>query len=230
MKPSNILLKADFQFPADLPEGHFIGIASLSKVIDKQGDMVGQGAFTKTLKEHGSQRPLYWWHSRNVLLGRAYDIESTSDGLVTKGEIYLNGDFNKNVLQAMRDGIVNEMSVGGGIIKSETRLMGKKSYRYLSELSLTEISLVPMMEAANPESVVTAVKSVVGCSNVTNAEFLKYLCNSNDNKFIDYVYQVCLEKIPTAKSQKPVTKTTQDKQPGNNFFEHLSKLMEEIYG
>jgi HK97 family phage prohead protease len=226
MFADNIILKADFDFPQNLPEGHFVGIANMAKIIDKHGEMIGSGAFTKTLKEHGDQRPLYWWHFKNSLIGRAYDIQNTSAGLITKGEIYLNGEQNKNILQAMRDGTVTEMSVGGRVIKSETRVQNGKSYRYLSEVSLSEISLMPMLEAANPDSLITAVKSEVGCSGETNVEFLKYLCKSNDKEFIGYVYQVCLKKMPTDINRKPVAKSTFVEQPGNAFFKELAKIME----
>lgn len=126
--------------------------------VDHDGDVIIQGAFTKTIKERG-------FEGKNSIVHLADHIMST-DNLMGKPKLfelrdggYFETTFSKttkanDVLQLYMDGVINQHSFGFKTIKAEN----KKGYREIQEVMIYEISTVVL--GANSETPFTGFKSI----------------------------------------------------------------------
>lgn len=135
--------------------------------VDLGGDLVIQGAFSKTINERwaGGQRndiKVLWQHNHTMPLGLPIHLEEDSKGLYTVSKISKT-DWGDRALQLAIDKVVDKMSIGYSVIKDEFTNDG---YRKLQELKLFEYSLVtfPM----NTDADVLGVKSLQDMAQLTN--------------------------------------------------------------
>ena len=132
-------------------QGTFTGLASVYGNKDLGGDVVEQGAFTKTIADKGGEVPILWQHDSREPIGMAKLMDS-SEGLRIIGELAI--DSSPVALKAyglIKKRILKGLSIGYDVIRDEV----KDKTRLLKELKLWEISLVtfPMNELATVNSV-----------------------------------------------------------------------------
>lgn len=127
---------------------------------DYQADRIKKGAYAKTLAAwrggRGRVIPLVDQHSyRSVFdaLGKLEEAEEKEYGLWTTFSVIdePNGD---RLLKRIKAGIVNALSIGYEIVKSEQAREGGEAVRIITELSLREISAV--LWPAQPEALIDA--------------------------------------------------------------------------
>lgn len=121
--------------------------------IDSYGDIIEQGAFTKTIQENRNRIKVLWQHETDEPIGKPIDMYEDSVGLFVKAQISMT-DVGRNAMVLMRDGVIDEMSIGYDVIKDEYR--GRN--RILKELRLWEFS--PVTFAANEKAKITSAKSL----------------------------------------------------------------------
>lgn len=138
----------------DLDEGTFEGYASVFGNVDDGGDVIEPGAFTKTLQERGGRIKICWNHDPYEPIGTPISMTEDSKGLLVKGKISKTRR-GMDVLTLMRDGVINELSIGYSLIKH--KMDGR--IRKITELKLWEFS--PVTWAMNPQAQILGVKSVM---------------------------------------------------------------------
>jgi len=136
-------------------EGIFTGYAStFTDVPDSYGDVVDRGAFKKTLKEDKNRIKHLWNHSAMEPIGKPLEISEDEKGLLVKGKLSLGVQRAREVLALMKDGVINEMSIGYDTITEQV----VKGIRHLKEVKLYDVS--PVTFAANPTALIIDVKAV----------------------------------------------------------------------
>lgn len=149
------LIRKAVEFKADdvdVDSGTFQGHASTFGNVDSDGDVIEKGAFKKTIQESGHRVKVFFEHFN--LIGRPMEMREDDHGLFVKGKISKT-TLGSDVLTLMRDGALNEMSIGFQIVKE---VFDKAAnVRRIKELRLWEFSLVPW--GANDQALVTGVKS-----------------------------------------------------------------------
>jgi len=129
------------------------GYAAYFGNVDSYGDIIEPGAFSKTLQENNSRVKVLWQHDINEPIGKPIMMEQDSKGLYIKAKISMT-DTGKKAMELMKDGVIDEMSIGYDIIKDEYK--GKN--RMLKELRLWEFS--PVTFAANEKARITSAKNL----------------------------------------------------------------------
>lgn len=143
-------------------KGHFgiiKGYASTYGNLDRGGDIVLAGAFTKSLQRYRDsdrQIKMHFQHSRMDIIGGFPVVKIYEDdkGLFVEGEINLDVQRGREAYALAKQGVLSDMSIGYETIESEYNSHGEK---LLKELELWEISIVG--EPMNTEAVITSVKS-----------------------------------------------------------------------
>lgn len=138
-------------------DDHFVvtGYASTFGNRDLGGDVVVEGAFKKSLKEHGL--PLLCWNHKidDVPLGAVVEAKEDRKGLWFKAELPRSDSFvaTRIVPQLKRRGGLKGVSIGYRPTLKEMRK--SDGARLLKEIHLFEISFVPlpMNQLAGVESV-----------------------------------------------------------------------------
>ena len=139
-------------------DGTFEGYASAYEVVDSYGDVVKRGAFAKTIAERGSKIKLLWNHDSSAPpIGKFLSLEEDSYGLKVKGRLS-NTPRGQEVLQLLREGSIDSMSIGYTTIKYdyEQRDDLGREVRNLREVRLYEVSAVNF--PANEAATITQVK------------------------------------------------------------------------
>jgi hypothetical protein len=152
--------REDKDFRMDVKElqteaGTFTGYLSTFGNTDQQGDVVERGAFSRTLdrwRQKGKQIPLLWQHQELIGGISADDAVEDEHGLFIRGELEMKDPKSQIILEHMRKGRVNAMSIGYDVIQHSFE--GK--IRRLKELRLFEGSLV--LWPANESAEIIAVK------------------------------------------------------------------------
>lgn len=138
---------------ADEATGIFTGYGStFTNVPDDYGDVVDPGAFTKTLRDQGNRIKILWNHDVSEPIGKPLSIVQDENGLLVTGKLTPGVQRAAEVLALMKDGVINEMSIGYKAVRAPVI----NGVRHLQEVQLWDISLVTF--AANPTARVLAVK------------------------------------------------------------------------
>jgi uncharacterized protein len=126
-------------------QGTFIGLASVYGNKDLGGDVVEQGAFTKTISEKNGEVPILWQHDHREPIGIGR-LSDSAEGLHIKGELTLESPVAQKAYALLKRGVLKGLSIGYDTVKDEV----KDKVRYLKELKLWEVSVVtfPMNELA----------------------------------------------------------------------------------
>ena len=135
-------------------EGTFTGYGSaFRKTPDSYGDIVDPGAFKKTIKE-GKGRIVHLFN-HNVMepIGKPDELSEDETGLFVKGRLSLGVQRARETLALMKDGVINQMSIGYETIKEQTI----DGIRHLKEIKLFDVS--PVVFAADNEAIILSVKN-----------------------------------------------------------------------
>ena len=134
--------------------------------VDRVGDMIIPGAFSKSIERHKkdnrSIRMFYNHNRKNLPLGGfpIHLVEDRPKGLFVEGEIVLDTSMGADVYALVKAKHLSDMSIGFTIDDAEM----SDDVRVLKELELWEGSIVD--EPANAEAKITEVKTF----NVTDVE------------------------------------------------------------
>jgi uncharacterized protein len=121
----------------------FAGYAALFGIRDAGGDIIRQGAFSRTLAEQRQPIPLFWQHRPELRIGWVERIAEDAKGLRVIASID-NPDGGAGA--ALKQGRANGLSFGYRARGYARDLEG----RVMSDVHLLEVSLVthPMQHAA----------------------------------------------------------------------------------
>ena len=133
-------------------EGQLEGWAAVFGNVDLGGDVIEPGAFTKTIKERGSEVLICAQHNTDWPLGTC-EIQERPKGLWMKGKLELELGRAKEIYLMLKKKLVRGLSIGFQSIPSKTSI--ENGIRHLKEVKLYEISVVtlPMNELALIENV-----------------------------------------------------------------------------
>jgi len=149
---------------AETGNGWVEGYASTFGNIDKYGEVVEQGAFTKSIQERIPGLPFMSVHV--VDGGTVWDIIGTvTEAREDEHGLWIHAEFNDTeeaqaVRAAILDGRMSQMSVGYELIRWENdRSNPSMILQRLRELKLTDI--IATATPVNEEAIITAAKAVV---------------------------------------------------------------------
>jgi HK97 family phage prohead protease len=138
------------------PDGSFSGYASLFGRVDLGRDVVERGAFAQSLRKRGAAGiRMLFQHDPNQPIGAWTELEEDARGLFVRGRLTKGVARSQEVLNLMRGGALDGLSIGFRAVKAKTDSV--TGVRRILEADLWEISVVtfPMM----PEARVERVKS-----------------------------------------------------------------------
>lgn len=135
-------------------DGTFTGFGSVYGNVDEGGDVVEEGAFTRTIKANKGETKILWQHDYRNPIGTG-KVEDTKKGLKVTAEVNLDTQRGREAFSDIKKGIVDGLSIGYQVVKH----LWEGPIRRLKELKLHEISVVtfPM----NTRATITAAKATV---------------------------------------------------------------------
>jgi HK97 family phage prohead protease len=146
------------EFKATGDAGQYEGHFSIFGNIDDGGDIIHPGAFEKTIQERGKRVKVFYMHDWTKLIGPAPDVlQEDSIGLYAAGRLTLDSFWGKETWALMKDGALNEGSIGYEAVKFDFEDHGGMMVRNLRENRLYEISPVPL--GMNALTQIRAVKA-----------------------------------------------------------------------
>lgn len=137
----------------------FSGYAATFNNVDRGGDVILPGAFTKTLsvlmeQTKEGKMPILWQHNSSVPLGVFTELKEDPHGLYVRGRMPKADTFVAGrVIPQMKAGSIEHMSIGYITVDADY----EDSKRYLKEVNLIETSFVTI--PMNTLAKVTDVKT-----------------------------------------------------------------------
>ena len=146
--------------------GYLEGYASVWDIVDRSGDRVRKGAFTKTIQERVRAGKVHLMvrhiiHGGDILevIGKVAEAKEDDYGLFIGAPLFSCATA-QSLRQMMKEGLQPSLSIGYIVVQSVEANEEGKSVRDLLELKLWEVTVttVPALE----EAVVTAAKTSDG--------------------------------------------------------------------
>lgn len=139
-------------------EADFEGILSVMGIKDLDGEIIDEGAFTRTLKHKNGRVPLLADHDHrgNSRLGVAI-LEERGKNLHLKGLMNLEKEIARDTLSDIRFSLAQKIALGLSIGFQTIKDAVEEGVRHLKEVALWEGSVVTF--PANPKALVTSSKS-----------------------------------------------------------------------
>lgn len=185
-----------------------IGIANKYNVVDYHGDITDENSFIETIKNTPAV-PLLWGHEHKNPIGIAY-LESKKDGLWAKMQINTNITIGKEAYeiskQMQKSNRPMQLSIGYTTIETEDKEIKGNIVRYLKQVEVNEVSLVPL--GANPKSEVQEIKSKntndfnILQKEILNLEIEEILQGDENNKMTKNLN----DKLKELRNQKLIKK------------------------
>ena len=156
---NNSFVWAPFEIKSIGESGVIEGYASVFGNIDSYRDVVEQGAFTKTLKEHGGKVPILSNHNYDKQIGWGLEASEEKKGLFVRGKLEIDSIPEARahyalIKTAQELGTKAGLSFGFNTVKYN--IDKNDNTRRLTELKLLEWS--PVTFPANPKAFATAAK------------------------------------------------------------------------
>lgn len=161
------------QFKYDDEKGEVEGYAAIMGNPDSYDEVIDLGAFKRTLRENKGRIALAWQHNFREPIGKPSTLREVkreklpeeiqkkfpkaTGGLHFKSRIS-DTRQGKDAKTLLRDGVVDEVSIGFDFYDADSFYEGDDGYVHLREIMLYECSLVTM--AAQPAAQVVSYKSV----------------------------------------------------------------------
>lgn len=209
----------------DIPSMTVSGYFSKFNNIDRDGDIIVQGAFKKTIKERGpkSAKPEIAYllqHDSWKPLGKITELKEDSIGLYFEAKIS-DTSYGLDTLKLYRDGVYNQHSIGFNIMKSSDFVEGGNNYQEIQEVKLWEGSVVTW--GANADTPFTGFK---GYSQDEKESRIKLIIKAiKGGDFTDETYSLLeyellkLTALDVSKSVEPL------KEDEPNLIEEFRKLL-----
>jgi HK97 family phage prohead protease len=157
---------AEFKAVSDGPKrGLFAALVSVFGNVDRSGDRMMKGAFTKSIKrwmESGRPIPVIWsheWKDPHSYIGQVNpaDVKETDKGLVVAGKLDIEDNPNAlKIYDLLASGRLKEWSFGYEVLEER---IAKDLARDLLEVDLIEVG--PTLKGANPQVATLAMKNAV---------------------------------------------------------------------
>jgi HK97 family phage prohead protease len=135
-------------------DGTFEGYGAFFNNKDSYNDVIEKGAFKRTINNNMKRMKILWQHDTREPIGKPTKMFEDDNGLYIEAKLCMT-DTGKKCYELMKEGIINELSIGYDAINP--KYDPEKNIRYLKEIKLYEISAVTF--AANEKAQVTSVKS-----------------------------------------------------------------------
>jgi HK97 family phage prohead protease len=134
-------------------EGAIEGYGSVFDVADEGGDIVAQGAFTRSLQS-GRKVKMLLQHDASDVIGVWDELAEDGNGLRVKGRLLTKVRKGAEAYELVRAGALDGLSIGFRVVKS----MDRGGRRVIMQADLWEVSLVtfPMNEMARVDAVKAA--------------------------------------------------------------------------
>jgi HK97 family phage prohead protease len=168
------LRRKSFTASADTStDGEFTALVAVFNNVDRGGDRIMPGAFTKTLAQwrgSGDPVPVIWshdWKTPDAHIGVAYakDMKQTDRGLLVKGRLDIDDNpIAQRVHKLMQRRSLKEFSFGYGVPTGGAR-KASDGANELIEIDLVEVG--PTLKGMNPD---TELHSVKGLTQSADAE------------------------------------------------------------
>lgn len=135
-------------------DGTFSGYAAIFSERDLGNDMIAPGAFTRSLERRGAGNVrMLFQHNPDEPIGVWHAIRQDGRGLHVTGRIARNVERGREVLELMRAGAIDGLSIGFRTVRARNDRTAK--LRHILEADLWEISVVtfPMQPGARVDNV-----------------------------------------------------------------------------
>jgi HK97 family phage prohead protease len=129
----------------------FAGYAALFDTVDRGGDVIRRGAFSRAVADGAKGLPLLWQHQQSAPIGRIEHIAEDARGLRVIGRLTPHAKPAADAAALLRDGAIGGLSFGYRVRAKQHRPGGRE----LTDLDLVEVSLVtfPMQPGARVHAV-----------------------------------------------------------------------------
>lgn len=116
------------------------GYASVFDIVDAHGDVVLNGAFSKSVQHHSIHKHVkfLWQHDISKPIGIITHMEEDDYGLFIEAEINLLSTYGREAAELIKQGAVNSFSIGFELVSFSKN----RHVREISEINLVEISIV----------------------------------------------------------------------------------------
>lgn len=164
----------------DDPQGVFEAIVAVFGNVDRAGDKIVPGAFTRTLAEWGERgRPIpiifsHEWENLDAHIGEVLEAKEVEQGLYVKGQLDMEEDFAQRVWKRMKRGTLAEFSFAYDVVDGKS----VNGVYELRDLDLLEVG--PCLVGMNPDTQLLGVKE--GRRNSTK-----------DAERIQRIHDLCVE-------------------------------------
>lgn len=213
------------EYKIDLKKNEFQGHAAAFDNIDAGGDIIRRGAFKKTINEFTKRIKVLWQHDPHSPIGKAIHLEEDSKGLFVHAKIS-ETTLGKDAMVLMRDGVVNELSIGYDPKKFE--LNNDTGIRELLEVKLWEFS--PVTWAMNDMATISAAKDITTAQAIDQ---LNKVIKSSDKMTEEEVKSIndILERWKAlTNDQEPSKDTPSEDKPSDDLKSLLNPLQDIISG
>lgn len=145
-------------FNAQLSEdGNYVeGYASTYGNIDRGGDIIEKGAFTKTLSQRSTPVRFLWQHDASRPIGVIEKWEDRAEGLWFKAR-FANTTDGRDARENFASGTIDKFSIGFIPVIQKADKIGNRRVNRIKEVALWEVSAVTF--PANEMATMTAIKS-----------------------------------------------------------------------
>lgn len=144
-----------FELGSTNESGEFSGYAAVFGNRDDGDDIIEKGAFAKTIINDFDRIKILSQHDDFELpIGKPLELREDDKGLYIRGKIS-NTQKGRDIQTLLKDGVLNELSIGYDIITSD---FDNKGIRHLREIRLWEVSIVNW--AMNDQAKINEVKSL----------------------------------------------------------------------
>ncbi|TXR49858.1 HK97 family phage prohead protease [Phyllobacterium endophyticum] len=161
-------------------DGSFSGYASLFGEIDLGKDAIEAGAFLKSIRTRGAAGiRMLWQHDPNQPIGTWTDVREDKRGLYVEGRLAKGVAKASEVLELMRSGAIDGLSIGFKTIKAKADGGG---IRHIHEADLWEISVVtfPMLPSARVGQVKSLPADAMPDKDYSNQHRLLWNIKANE--------------------------------------------------
>jgi HK97 family phage prohead protease len=197
---------------SDVSDRTFRGYASTWDE-DRHGDVIHMGAFKKTIQERGSRIKVLFNH--NEPIGVPVSMHEDSKGLFVEAKISKTR-LGDEVLELMRDGVIDQMSIGFSIPQGKSTF-DDKGIRHIHEVKLYEFS--PVTFPANESAIITGVKSLTDMVQIAQSKGI-------DTKELKAALAEMLKSLEALDNSEPSNDTPNVEQPLNlaELFDSVKSL------
>jgi HK97 family phage prohead protease len=208
----------------DVATGIVTGYFSQFNSIDLDGDVIMQGAFTKTIAERGpdSSKPeiaYLWQHDTTKPLGKLLVLREDNFGLYFEAKMS-DTTWGEDALKLYRDGVITQHSIGYQVIKSvETQMDMEEEVEQIYEVKLWEGSAVTF--GANPNTPFTGFKSAQEREDRIKTLVKAIKNGSYTDETFGLIEFELLKLVSLAKTEEPskITTTVQEPKEDNKIQE-----------